>query len=254
LPQVRKTATLLETKTKFEANPMSGEAIVMIPHMLCDARLFAPQINALSRTRAVMVAPNANGERLEEIASAILMAAPQKFALAGAGFGGVIALEIMRRAAERVTRLALISTNTHQDTPEAAAAREPRIVAARAGRWDDVLREEVALDRLAKSDRSAEVGRSLLDMARDAGPEVYVRQARALLRRRDIQPTIRAIKQPTLVLCGAQDPQSPVKRHAFLAELLPNARLATLENAGHMPSLEAPAEVTQALMSWAEGG
>jgi hypothetical protein len=48
--------------------------------MMCDARLFAPQINGLSHERAVMVAPVHLGERIEEIASTILDMTPRRFA------------------------------------------------------------------------------------------------------------------------------------------------------------------------------
>ncbi|MEM7605639.1 MAG: alpha/beta hydrolase, partial [Myxococcota bacterium] len=81
---------------------MSLETLVMIPPLLCDARVFASQIATLSRDRAVMVAPSSCGERMEEIASQILSWAPNKFALAGMGLGGMVAMEIMRRAPERV--------------------------------------------------------------------------------------------------------------------------------------------------------
>ena len=229
---------------------MSSVALVMIPPMLCDARAFAPQLASLSRRHAVMVAPNACGERMEEIASQILMSAPQRFALAGAGFGGMVALEIVRRASERVTKVALIHTNAQADTPEMSAAREPQIIAARAGRWDDVLAQEIDVSRLGETSQRAQVLAQLKEMAKDAGAETFVRQARALQRRRDQQPTIRATRQPALVICGGSDPQSPVKRHAFLAELLPSAQLSVIEDAGFVPMLEAAGEVTAALESW----
>jgi pimeloyl-ACP methyl ester carboxylesterase len=135
---------------------MPSEALVMIPPLLCDARIFIPQIATLSRSQAVMVAPADCGERMEEIASQILSWAPAKFALTGMGLGGMVAVEMIRRAPERVTRIALIGTTAQADTPDVAAARETQIIAARGGRWDDVLRHEInatwmapATDRVA---------------------------------------------------------------------------------------------------------
>ncbi|MGB0797796.1 MAG: alpha/beta fold hydrolase, partial [Planktomarina sp.] len=77
---------------------MSSEPIVFLPGMMCDARLFAPQIDSLSADRAVMVAPIHLGERIEEIASSVLDAAPARFALAGLSMGGIVAMEVFRRA------------------------------------------------------------------------------------------------------------------------------------------------------------
>ena len=72
------------------------EPLVFLPGMMCDARLFAPQVTALSREMAVTVAPITMGERVEEMASALLGVLPAKFALAGLSMGGIVAMEILR--------------------------------------------------------------------------------------------------------------------------------------------------------------
>ena len=61
---------------------------------------------------------------------------------------------------------------------------------------------------------------------------------------------MRKIKVPTLVLCGAEDALCPVKRHEFMAELIPYAKLRVIEGAGHLPTLEQPDAVTDALRDW----
>ena len=89
-----------------------NEPVVFLPGLMCDARLFGPQIAELSSDRAVMCAPISQGERVEEIASGLLASLPAKFALAGLSTGGIVAMEILRRAPERVTRIPLMDT-TH---------------------------------------------------------------------------------------------------------------------------------------------
>jgi pimeloyl-ACP methyl ester carboxylesterase len=227
-----------------------AEPLVLLPGMMCDARLFGPQIAELSATTAVMVAPVTLGERIEEIASNLLDQLPQRFALAGLSMGGIVAMEVMRRAPDRVTRIALMDTNPLAETPQTAAAREPQIVAARAGRMLDVMREEMKPNYLAPGDARQDILNLVMDMADALGPEVFVRQSRALQRRPDQQTTLRKCKIPALVLCGAHDALCPVKRHEFMAELIPNATLRILDNSGHLPTLEQPAETTQALREW----
>ena len=87
-------------------------------------------------------------------------------------------------------------------------------------------------------------------MARDLGADVFVRQSRAMQRRRDQQSTLRKCKVPTLVLCGAHDAEMAVKHHNFIAELIPYAKLVVLESSGHMPTLEQPEDTTEALKEW----
>jgi pimeloyl-ACP methyl ester carboxylesterase len=164
--------------------------------------------------------------------------------------GGIVAMEVLRRAPDRVQRIALMDTNPLAETPQIAAAREPQIVAARTGRMLEVMREEMKPNYLAPGPNQTAVLDLVMDMADALGPEVFIRQSRALQRRRDQQSTLRKIKVPTLVLCGAHDALCPVKRHEFMSELIPGARLRVLENAGHLPTLEQPEETTQALREW----
>ncbi|MFP5508242.1 MAG: alpha/beta fold hydrolase [Paracoccaceae bacterium] len=226
------------------------DPLVLLPGMMCDARLFAPQMADLSRDHAVMVAPITQGERVEEIASDLLSLLPAKFALAGLSMGGIVAMELLRRAPERITRLALMDTNPLAETPQTAAAYEPMIIGARAGRLEEVLRGFMKPDYLAPGPQRLAVLGQVLEMGRDLGPEVLVRQVRALQRRRDQQPTLRRCKVPTLILCGAYDTLTPLKRHAFMAELIPYARLEVIAEAGHLPTLEAPEATTAALRAW----
>lgn len=227
-----------------------AEPLVFLPGMMCDARLFGPQIAELSADHCVMVAPVTQGERIEEIASGLLDQLPSRFALAGLSMGGIVAMELLRRAPDRITRIALMDTNPLSETPPVAAAREPQIVGVRTGRLEQVMRDEMTPHYLAPGPHRAEVLELVIDMALALGADTFVRQSRALQRRRDQQGTLRKCKVPTLVLCGAHDALCPVKRHTFMAELIPYAKLVVLENAGHLPTLETPAETTQALRDW----
>ncbi|NRB04881.1 MAG: alpha/beta fold hydrolase [Rhodobacteraceae bacterium] len=227
-----------------------AEPIVFLPGMMCDARLFGPQIAELSAEYSVMVAPMTRGERIEEIASTLLDELPHRFALAGLSMGGIVAMEILRRAPDRVTRLALMDTNPLAETPTVAAAREPQMVRVRAGRLREVMRDEMKPNYLAPGPYRDQVLEIVMDMALALGPEVFLRQSRALQRRRDQQSTLRKCKVPTLILCGEHDALCPVKRHTFMAELIPYAELKVLPDAGHLPTLEQAEATTAALRDW----
>ena len=227
-----------------------AEPIVFLPGMMCDARLFGPQIAELSSEYSVMVGPVTRGERIEEIASGLLDELPAKFALAGLSMGGIVAMELLRRAPDRITRLALMDTNPLAETPQAAADREPQIVKVRAGRMADVMRDEMKPNYLAPGPARAETLDLVMDMALALGPDVFVRQSRALQRRPDFSATLKSVRVPTLILCGRHDQLCPVSRHELMAAMIPGADLVVIDGAGHLPTLETPAEVTAALERW----
>lgn len=226
------------------------DPVVFLPGVMCDARVFAPQWAALSPHRAVTLAPVTDGERIEEIASRLLDVLPWKFAMAGVSMGGIVAMEILRRAPDRVTRVALMDTNPLAETPESAANYEPVIIKLKAGLIEDAVAAMLGPDVLAPGQTRAGVMALVTDMAKHLGADTIIAQIRAVQRRRDYQATLRRCKVPALLLCGEHDRLTPVKRHAFMAELMPNARLEVIEAAGHLPMLEKPNAVTAAVRQW----
>ena len=86
----------------------------------------------------------------------------------------------------------------------------------------------------------------------DFGAQVFVRQSHALMTRPDQQDTLRGYHGPSLVLCGRDDGLCPVERHELMFDLLPNATLQIIEQAGHLPTLENPTDTTAALIRWLE--
>jgi len=227
-----------------------AEPLVLLPGMMCDARVWATQLTVLSYERPVTIAPVCTGERIEEIASEMLSSLPAKFALCGHGMGGIIALELTRRAPERVNRLALIGTNPLSDTPQEAADREPRMIGAKAGRFEAMLESEILPRHVGQGPLRAHAMAELQEMALSLGADVFARQERSMQRRRDQQATLRRITQPTLVLAGEEDQVVPLKRQEFLAELIPYAKLNVIKGVGHMMMLEDPESTTEALYAW----
>jgi len=227
-----------------------AEPLVLLPGMMCDARVWATQLTVLSYERPVTVAPICVGDRIEEIASELLSCLPSKFALCGHGMGGAVALEVTRRAPERVIRLALIGTNPLSDTPQEAADREPRMIGAKSGRFESLLEQDVLPRHVGSGPFRSDASAQLYEMALSLGADVFARQERAMQRRRDQQSTLRRITQPTLVLAGEEDQIVPLKRQEFLAELIPYAKLGVLNGVGHSVMLEDPEGTTEAIYTW----
>lgn len=225
--------------------------LVLLPGMMCDARLWAPQMRAFGR-RAVLQAPCTEADSITGLAVEVLAVAPRRFALAGLSMGGIVAMEVLRLAPDRVERLALLDTNPRAETPEAQARREPQIARAMAGGLARVMRDEMKPNYLADGPRRGDILDLCMDMALALGPEVFARQSRALRDRPDQQQTLAAFSGPALVLMGAGDRLCPLDRHKLMHALMPQSRLAIIDGAGHLPTLEQPEKTTAALVRWLE--
>lgn len=227
-----------------------AEPLVLLPGMMCDARLFAPQIAVFSDLRAVHIAPITRGDTITEIAQTILDDAPPRFALLGLSMGGIVAMEVLRLAPDRVTRIALLNTNHRAESDKVRAMREPQIARAQAGELAAVMRDEMKPNYLADRPNRSEILALCMDMAQRLGPEVFVRQSRSLQSRPDQTETLSNATLPALALGGVHDVLCPPFRHEQIAALMPNAELVLIEDAGHLTTLEQPDIVNAHLSAW----
>lgn len=224
--------------------------LVLIPGMMCDARLFGPQIAAFSGRRALFCAPISGHSSVEELAADVLTAAPPRFALAGLSMGGIVAMEILRQAPDRVERIALLDTNPLAENDQIKARRFPQMLAVREGELATVMRDEMKPNYLSDGPRRSQIMDLCMRMALDLGPHVFLSQSRALMDRPDQRETLRKAALPALVMCGRADKLCPVARHELMAGLIPDARLEIIEGAGHLPTLEQPEMTNAALARW----
>lgn len=219
--------------------------LIFLPGMMCDARLFAPQIAAFGGAQCADLSQH---DSVQAMAAQVLSDAPAHFALAGLSMGGIVAMEVLRQAPDRVARLALMDTNPLAEAPEVQAGRAAQIARAEAGELLPMMRDTFLPRYTAQPDPA--IAATCLHMAELLGPEIFARQSRALRDRRDQCDTLRGYGGPALILTGAEDQLCPRDRHDLMARLLPRATYRIIEGAGHLPTLERPTETTEALYQW----
>lgn len=228
----------------------SSLPLVMVPGLLCSARLFAPQVAALWPFGQVAVADHRRSATMEEIAAGILAEAPPRFALAGLSMGGYIAFAMMRLAPERVAKLALLDTSARPDLPEQKAGREKFIALAQSGKLDEAvgLLRKNWLHKDRQNDEA--LLRVVSAMSADVGPEAFVRQEKAIMGRADSRPLLAKISCPTLVLVGDGDASTPPELAREMAGGIAGSKLVVVADCGHLSTLEKPEAVNAALTDW----
>lgn len=234
---------------------MNKPTLVLLPGTLCDAALFAHQVEHLADIADCVVGDLTRFDTLAATADDVLRTAPERFALAGLSYGGIVALEIMRRAPQRVTRLALLNTNPKAASAELKARQQRFVGMAVLGEFREITTDFLK-DVMLHPDhrRDQELRRKVLAMAENIGMAGFVNQVRAQLARPDSTPFLRHIPCPTLVLTGREDMVCPLALHEEMAQLIPNSRLLIVEHCGHLSTMEQPEIVTAALRQWLTGG
>jgi pimeloyl-ACP methyl ester carboxylesterase len=224
--------------------------LVLVPGLLCSARLYAPQVAALWPHGPVVVADHRRDAEIGAVAARILQNAPPRFALAGLSMGGYIAFAMLRLAPERIARLALLDTSARPDLPEQTAGREKFIAMAQAGQLGDVV--ETLIPRFLHKNRHGDeaLKRIVRDMAADTGPEAFVRETRAIMSRPDSRSLLASIRCPTLVLVGEGDELTPPDLAREIAGGISGAKLAIVADCGHLSTIEKPKAVNAALSEW----
>jgi len=224
--------------------------LVLLPGLLCDGALWRHQTETLTDVCTPWVADLTLDETLTAMADRVLEAAPRTFCLAGLSMGGYVAQEVMRRAPERVERLALIDTNARADTEAQVKTRQELIKLSEIGKFKGVTPR--LLPNLVHPSRLKDptVADVVLQMAERVGQEAFKRQQMAILKRVDGRGDLPSIRVPSVVVCGRQDALSSVEFHAEMASGIPNARLVVIEDCGHLAPLERPYAVSAVMRYW----
>jgi len=224
--------------------------IVLLPGLLCDASVWTAQVRALEPHADVAVADFSREDSLEGMARAALALKDGPIIVVGHSMGARAALEMVRLAPERVTRLCLMDTGVHPKRDGEEAQRQVLVdlafqegMGALADRW---------LPPMVNEARVGDPGlmEPLKAMVLRATPEQHRRQIHALVTRPDPRPLLPTIACPTLIMVGRQDRWSPLGQHEEIAALIPQAELVVIEDSGHMVTVEQPEQVSQALLRW----
>jgi pimeloyl-ACP methyl ester carboxylesterase len=224
--------------------------VVLVAGLNCSARLYAEQIPALWQFGPVTVADHRRDDSMAGLARRILAAAPPRFALAGLSMGGYAAFEIMRQAAHRVAKLALLDTGARAEVPERTQARKPLIQLAEQGRFAEITDDQFPLLVHRSRHGDTALKAAVRAMNEETGAEAYLRQQQAIIGRADSRPSLAAITCPTLVLVGDEDQLTPPALAHEIAAGIRGSRLVIVPECGHLSTMERPQQVTSALVEW----
>jgi pimeloyl-ACP methyl ester carboxylesterase len=112
--RVLKTLSAMPVHTEHQTQSLPR--VVFIPGTLCDSRIFKRQAQALRGVAHCIMLDYSHLKDLETWHHKLLAQLPERFYLVGFSLGGLMALEMLRRAPERIQGLALVASNAQPAT------------------------------------------------------------------------------------------------------------------------------------------
>ncbi len=169
-------------------------------------------------------------------------------ALVGFSMGGYVALEIFRRAPDRISRLALVDTSARADDDARRQVRREQIALAEAGRYPSLVK--MAIPSVIHPSRVDDANLvSLLEtMALRIGAEAFVRQQLTCMSRPSSVDALKGITCPVLVVCGKEDTLTPPQLSYEMGAAM-NAPVVLVDDCNHYTPMEQP-QALSALLRW----
>jgi pimeloyl-ACP methyl ester carboxylesterase len=223
--------------------------VIMIPGTLCDARIFARQKRALRGVADVRMVGYEDLSPTRDWADHLLARLPTRFSVVGFSLGGLWALELLRKAPQRIERLAMVASNAH------GASRAGQRKSAwlwkmwRASGPDDVARH-VKPDYFHHEIQRRRHARLVHDMAMGTGRKAAFAEFEWAATRPDGRGELARFDGPLLLVSGDRDRLCTPAMQRAMVQAQPRARWLELPRVGHFVPLEAGARMGAALRHW----
>ena len=224
--------------------------LLLIPGLAANEIMWRAQVGALAHLRPVVPDVHTRHSSIPEMAAALLEEHPGMLVLCGASMGGMIAMEAVRQAPERVAGLALLGTNAAPESAAMRAIREDAIVLFGQGRLREIIEPNVGVAFHPDHAREPRLVEAYLRFVLEAGAEQLIAQNRAVIARPDARLHLPKLRCPVLVMCGEADQLTPPECSQEIARLCPQSRLVMVPRCGHMLTMEQPEAVNAALEEW----
>jgi pimeloyl-ACP methyl ester carboxylesterase len=226
--------------------------IVWIPGHLCGPWLYAPQLAVFGGERETILADTNSDDTLGAMAERLLAGAPDRFVLAGLSMGGMVAMEVMARAPERVAGAVLMDTDPSRARAKESEWRDGLLSRAERNGLESYVEEFAHRFYMHDVSAAERLGPLTQQMMAQTPVAVARAQALALDTRREMVPLIEGYAGPVEVIVGAEDKICPPLLHGPIAAALPGAVYTEIPACGHLSTIEAPGPVNARIEAFLE--
>ncbi|MDY0008462.1 MAG: alpha/beta fold hydrolase [Bdellovibrionales bacterium] len=222
--------------------------IVFIPGASSDATVWDAQKDFFAQNRRAITVDLTDLDDIGAMADRVLASTDGDMIICGTSMGGYVALEVLKKAPNRIKQVIFCCTSARADTPERKRQRSLEIAAGadkwRAARQDDT-HYHAFLGRRAQTN-AALIAR-LRDVSNRVGYAGFANHQKACAARPDSRDFLPQVSIPALVISGDEDTLIPPDMQQEMHALLPQSVFVNIAGAGHIAHQEEAEAVTEAI-------
>jgi 3-oxoadipate enol-lactonase len=216
-----------------------------------DWRVIAPDLPGFGANPASGSQPMTMDAAADSVALLMDTLGVRRAVFGGLSMGGYVCLALLRRHPALLRGLLLCDTRATPDTEEVRRGRmQTAAKVMRAGTSEFVGGMLGRLLSPTTRQHQPAVTAEVKGMMLAAPAESVAAALRGMAERADATPLLSGLSVPTQIIVGSDDEVTPPAEARTLARAIPAASLVVIDDAGHLPNLERPAEFNRALASF----
>ncbi|WPU64212.1 alpha/beta fold hydrolase [Peredibacter starrii] len=226
---------------------MISSFCVFLPGTLCDERIFQYQLREFPNHAVIDLR---HSDSIEEMLELVRKLPQKKMTLIGFSMGGHVAQEFAIKYPERVEKLVVIAASGEGYPPEEKKLVLDTLPALEKGKFTGITDKRLKDYLAPASYENLEIRNTIHAMAGADAKEVYLRQLKATLERRNISADLQKVTLPMLYVAGEDDKivlPSAIERTAKNPK---NAKFESLNDCGHFVPLEQPGILNMILLDF----
>lgn len=213
----------------------------VVPLLENDFDVIVPDLRGFGESSTVDT-PYSMLDFANDIAGLLDFLGVEKAAFAGHSMGGYVALAFAKEYPERVSGLALVSSQAAADAPERKAGRY-KTARDVAEKGVDVVADAMS-SKLSANEKVQEFVNLLIKAQSQPG---VIGALKAMAERENFMSILPEFEFPIVLIHGDADALISIDRAKEIKSIVPSAQLIKLKKAGHMPMMEFPKETAEAL-------
>ncbi len=224
--------------------------LVLIPGLLCDKMLWQPMLVAFKNSYHSQIVDVASCEKIEELSQGICRDIHEEVVLVGFSLGAWVALSVYTSLPKYCKALILISSAPGSLSPTTRDHFSTYVKQVSSGFFEEFMKADYEQDISPANQGDPKLRKSFMNMMRNQGPEVAIRQFNAMLGFTGDFRILSHVHCPTLLIRGIDDKSVNVRRQEEMLREIDRSELVIIPNSAHYVPLENPKTLAATIENW----